>query len=161
MRHRNAKITLATVAITGVVGAGVAVAADAPTCPYSNTPKAAQNAPAQGERQRSRNCGRASETPARTRSLPPRREPIEHARGSLGGTPGALHRRPAHRLKQSMRGSGSPLDRQAGRFPGRREAAHRSARSHDPGGPPNAIVSTSSNRATVVTTIANARPSWS
>ena len=48
MRHRNAKIILATMAITGVVGAGVAVAADAPTCPYGNTQKAAQNAPARG-----------------------------------------------------------------------------------------------------------------
>jgi hypothetical protein len=48
MRHPNTKIILATVAITGVVGAGVAVAADAPTCPYGNTPKAAQNAPARG-----------------------------------------------------------------------------------------------------------------
>jgi hypothetical protein len=92
MRHRNAKIILATVAITGVVGAGVAVAADAPTCPYSNTPKAAQNAPAQGERQRSRNCGRASETPARTRSLPPRRGRSDRTRACArsGGPPGPV-----------------------------------------------------------------------
>jgi hypothetical protein len=37
MRHLNAKLILTTVAITGVIGAGVAVAADQPTCPYGNT----------------------------------------------------------------------------------------------------------------------------
>ena len=46
MRHLNAKLILTTVAITGVIGAGVAVAADPPTCPYGNTPQAGQKAPA-------------------------------------------------------------------------------------------------------------------
>ena len=43
MRHLNAKLILTTVAITGVIGAGVAVAADQPTCPYGNTPQAGQS----------------------------------------------------------------------------------------------------------------------
>jgi hypothetical protein len=45
MRHLNAKFILTTVAITGVIGAGVAVAADQSTCPYGNTPQAGQEAP--------------------------------------------------------------------------------------------------------------------
>jgi len=48
MRHSKLNIVAATVAITGVVGAGVAVAADAPACPYGTTPQAAQKAPARG-----------------------------------------------------------------------------------------------------------------
>ena len=46
MRRRSSKIILSTVAITGVLGASVAVAADPPTCPFGNTPKATQKAPA-------------------------------------------------------------------------------------------------------------------
>ena len=46
MRRRSSKIILSTVAITGVLGASVAVAADPPTCPFGNTPKATQQAPA-------------------------------------------------------------------------------------------------------------------
>lgn len=52
MRHLNAKLILTTVAITGVIGAGVAVAADPPTCPYGNTPQAGQKAPAPHQRRR-------------------------------------------------------------------------------------------------------------
>ena len=55
MRRRSSKIILTTVAITGVLGASVAVAADPPTCPYGNTPKATQKAPARtGDRQQLR-----------------------------------------------------------------------------------------------------------
>jgi hypothetical protein len=46
MRRRSSKIILTTVAVTGVLGASVAVAADSPVCPYGNTPKATQKAPA-------------------------------------------------------------------------------------------------------------------
>ena len=42
MLRRNAKITLATAGIVGVLGAGVAVAADPPACPYGNTPQVTQ-----------------------------------------------------------------------------------------------------------------------
>jgi hypothetical protein len=45
MRRLNAKLIITTVAITGVIGAGVAVAADQPTCPCGNTPQAGQKAP--------------------------------------------------------------------------------------------------------------------
>jgi hypothetical protein len=41
LRH-GPKILIATVAAVGVLGAGVAVAADPPTCPFGNTPQAGQ-----------------------------------------------------------------------------------------------------------------------
>ncbi len=40
MLGRSAKIILATGCAVGVLGAGVAVAADPPTCPFGNTPQA-------------------------------------------------------------------------------------------------------------------------
>ncbi len=42
MLRRSAKTILATAGIVGVLGAGVAVAADPPTCPYGNTPQVTQ-----------------------------------------------------------------------------------------------------------------------
>jgi hypothetical protein len=42
MLRRTAKTIVATAGIVGVLGAGVAVAADPPTCPYGNTPQATQ-----------------------------------------------------------------------------------------------------------------------
>ena len=90
MRHRNAKIILATVAITGVVGAGVAVAADAPTCPYGNTPKAAQNAPARGSGNgHATAAARARRLPGHARCRRAAPEAIEHARALARGDPAA------------------------------------------------------------------------
>lgn len=43
--RRRATLILSTVAATAVIGAGVAVAADPPTCPYGNTPRSEQVAP--------------------------------------------------------------------------------------------------------------------
>ena len=59
MLRRSAKIILASGCAAGVLGAGVAMAADSPTCPYGNTPRATQSqtqtqAPAQGTQQRLR-----------------------------------------------------------------------------------------------------------
>ena len=54
MLRRNAKILLATAAVLGVLGAGVAVAADQSTCPYGNTPRAGQTATGTGDQDRLR-----------------------------------------------------------------------------------------------------------
>ena len=49
MRRRSVKIILATTAVAGLLGVGIASAAtDTRTCPYGNTPKAAQVAKGQG-----------------------------------------------------------------------------------------------------------------
>ena len=42
MLRRSAKTMITTAGIVGVLGVGVAVAADQPTCPYGNTPKVTQ-----------------------------------------------------------------------------------------------------------------------
>ena len=39
MLRRSAKTMITTAGIVGVLGVGVAVAADQPTCPNGNTPK--------------------------------------------------------------------------------------------------------------------------
>jgi hypothetical protein len=39
MLRRSATIMLATAGVVGVLGVGIAVAADPPTCPYGNTPQ--------------------------------------------------------------------------------------------------------------------------
>ena len=56
MRRRSLKLILTTTAAVGVLGAGVAVAADPPTCPYGNTPQAGQvtNAQRSGDQLRLR-----------------------------------------------------------------------------------------------------------
>ena len=46
MRRLSVKIIATAVAILGVLGVGVAVAADPGTCPYGNTPQAGKVAPA-------------------------------------------------------------------------------------------------------------------
>lgn len=47
LRH-SAKIIFATAGVVGVLGAGVAVASDAVTCPYGNTPKVTHTQTATG-----------------------------------------------------------------------------------------------------------------
>jgi hypothetical protein len=42
MLRRSAKTVLTAAVVAGVLGTGVAVAADPPTCPYGNTPQATQ-----------------------------------------------------------------------------------------------------------------------
>lgn len=42
MRRPTIKIIVATTAAASLLGAGVATAADPPTCPYGNTPQAGQ-----------------------------------------------------------------------------------------------------------------------
>jgi len=43
MLRRSMRIAITTAAVAGTLGAGVAVAADPPSCPYGNTPRVTQN----------------------------------------------------------------------------------------------------------------------
>ena len=54
MLRRSAKTILATAGVLGVLGAGVAVAADPPTCPYGNTPQATMTQTQTGAQQQQR-----------------------------------------------------------------------------------------------------------
>ena len=42
MFRRTTRVAITTAAVVVTLGAGVAVAADAPTCPFGNTPQATQ-----------------------------------------------------------------------------------------------------------------------
>ena len=46
MLRRSTRVALTAAAVVGTLGVGVAVAVDTPTCPYGNTPHAAQSQPA-------------------------------------------------------------------------------------------------------------------
>ena len=54
MLRRSTRTILVTAGVVSVLGAGVAVAADTPTCPYGNTPRAAQTQSAAGDTTRLR-----------------------------------------------------------------------------------------------------------
>jgi hypothetical protein len=45
MLRRSLRIAITTAAVAGTLGVGVAVAADPPSCPCGNTPRATQNQP--------------------------------------------------------------------------------------------------------------------
>jgi|NGEPerStandDraft_8_1074529.scaffolds.fasta_scaffold71360_1 hypothetical protein len=54
MLRRSAKTMITTAGIVGVLGVGVAVAADQPTCPNGNTPKVTQTQTGTQQRLRER-----------------------------------------------------------------------------------------------------------
>ena len=90
MRRRSSKIILTTVAITGVLGASVAVAADPPTCPYGNTPKTTQKAPARaGDQDRQQLRKRDGTGPRHAQRAAGRNDNREQRQGQGPGNRGA------------------------------------------------------------------------
>ena len=90
LRHHGPKVILATAVAAGVLGAGVAVADDQPTCPYGNTPQAgqqAQNGARQGDRAGDRERARKRDgTGARhSQRAGQRRGQRQHAQGQHRG----------------------------------------------------------------------------
>ena len=119
MRRRSSNIILPTVAITGVLGASVAVAADPPSCPFGNTPKATQKAPARTGDQDRQQLRKRDGTARGTHSAPPAATSTKssgraRARATAARTARTAAERPGHERRQRGARDCGPLERRRG-----------------------------------------------